>query len=241
MDSIREQIMLAQQGNAEAKEKIVSENAGLVWSVVKRFYGRGYEPEDLYQIGVIGLLKCIDKFDFQYEVKFSTYAVPMIMGEIRRFLRDDGMIKISRPLREMSIRAAMTKDRLTKEKGKEITLLELAEEMNVKIEDLVPALEAGKEVESLSSVLYAEDGGKGISLEECIADTQKEEQMVDRLLLQEALKELSARERSVIVLRYFEDKTQTDIAKMMGISQVQVSRIEKKVLHLLRKKMGVWR
>ena len=237
METIREQIRLAQQGSKEARERLVVDNAGLIWSVVKRFYGRGYDPEDLYQIGVIGLLKSIDKFDFQYDVKFSTYAVPMILGEIRRFLRDDGMIKVSRPLRETAVRANAVRERLMKEKNREITVLELAEAMEMKVEDLVPALEAGREVESLSAVVYAKEGEKGLSLEECIPDQRKEENMVERILLQEALAKLSSIERRVILLRYFEDKTQMDIAKIMGISQVQVSRIEKKVLLSLRRNM----
>lgn len=237
METIREQIRLAQQGSKEARERLVVDNAGLIWSVVKRFYGRGYDPEDLYQIGVIGLLKSIDKFDFQYDVKFSTYAVPMILGEIRRFLRDDGMIKVSRPLRETAVRANAVRERLMKEKNREITVLELAEAMEMKVEDLVPALEAGREVESLSATVYAKEGEKGLSLEECIPDQRKEENMVERILLQEALAKLTPRERRVILLRYFEDKTQMDIAKIMGISQVQVSRIEKKVLLSLRRNM----
>lgn len=237
METIREQIRLAQQGSKEAREQLVVDNAGLIWSVVKRFYGRGYDPEDLYQIGVIGLLKSIDKFDFQYDVKFSTYAVPMILGEIRRFLRDDGMIKVSRPLRETAVRANAVRERLMKEKNREITVLELAEAMEMKVEDLVPALEAGREVESLSATVYAKEGEKGLSLEECIPDQRKEENMVERILLQEALAKLTPRERRVILLRYFEDKTQMDIAKIMGISQVQVSRIEKKVLLSLRRNM----
>lgn len=238
MEAIREEIRLAQLGDNSARERLVTENSGLIWSVVKRFYGRGYDPEDLFQIGAIGLLKSIDKFDFQYDVKFSTYAVPMILGEIRRFLRDDGMIKISRPLRETAVRAYGIRERLTKEKNREITVMELAEAMDMKVEELVPALEAGREVESLSSVVYAKDGEKGLSLEECIADERKEESMVERILLQEALTKLPPRERRVILLRYFEDKTQMDIAKIMGISQVQVSRIEKKVLQSLRKNLS---
>lgn len=237
METIREEIKMAQQGDNGAREKLVTENSGLIWSVVKRFYGRGYDPEDLFQIGVIGLLKSIDKFDFQYDVKFSTYAVPMILGEIRRFLRDDGMIKVSRPLRETAVKAYSVRERLTKEKNREITLLELAEAMDMKIEELVPALEAGREVESLSAVVYAKEGEKGLSLEECIPDEHKEEHIVERILLQEALAKLPSRERRVILLRYFEDKTQMDIAKIMGISQVQVSRIEKKVLQSLRRNM----
>ncbi|MBM6828400.1 SigB/SigF/SigG family RNA polymerase sigma factor [Anaerotignum lactatifermentans] len=238
METIREQIRLAQQGDGTARERLVTENTGLIWSVVKRFYGRGHDPEDLFQIGVIGLLKAIDKFDFQYDVRFSTYAVPMILGEIRRFLRDDGMIKVSRPLRETAIRAYGVRERLMKEKNREITLLELAEAMEMKVEELVPALEAGRDVESLSSVVFAKEGEKGLSLEECIPDERKEENVVERILLQEALEKLPPRERQVILLRYFEDKTQTDIARRMGISQVQVSRIEKKVLQSLRKKLS---
>ena len=237
MDTIREQIKQAQEGSQEAKERIISENAGLIWSVVRRFYGRGYEPEDLYQVGVIGLLKCIEKFDFQYDVRFSTYAVPMILGEIKRFLRDDGMLKVSRPLRELSMKAAAARERMTKEYGREITILELAKELDVEVEELVPALEAGREVESLSAVVFQKDGEGGISVGDCIAGKEEEAGIVDRLLLQDALEKLPERERRVIVLRYFQDKTQVDIAKALGISQVQVSRMEKRILRLLRQRM----
>lgn len=237
MDAIREQIKQAQAGSQEAKEQIISENAGLIWSVVRRFYGRGYDLEDLYQVGVIGLLKCIEKFDFQYDVKFSTYAVPMILGEIKRFLRDDGMLKVSRPLRELSMKAAATRERMTKEYGREITILELAKELGVEVEELVPALEAGKEVESLSTIVFQKDGEGGISVGDCIAGEEEETGIVDRLLLQDALKKLPPKERRIIVLRYFQDRTQVDIAKTLGISQVQVSRIEKRVLGLLRQRM----
>lgn len=237
MDAIREQIKEAQAGSKEAKERIISDNAGLVWSVVRRFYGRGYDPEDLYQVGIIGLLKCIDKFDFSYDVKFSTYAVPMILGEIKRFLRDDGMIKVSRPLKELAMKAAAARERLTKAQGREITLLELAEEISVTPEELVPALEAGRDVESLSAVVYQKDGEGGVSIGDCIAGEEEETGIVDRLILQDALENLPPKERCVIVLRYFQDKTQVDIAKMLGISQVQVSRIEKRVLGILRQNM----
>lgn len=229
MDRTKALILQAQQGNQQAKSVLLEENSGLIWSIVRRFPTKGYDLEDIYQIGAIGLLKCIDKFDFRYDVKFSTYAVPMILGEIRRFFRDDGMVKVSRPLKEIAIKANQCKERLIKEHGREITVQELADALQMPIEELIPALEASKEVESLSEVLYANENGSGITLSDTLGVCE-EETIVNRLFLQEMLNTLSAKERQIICLRYFADQTQTEIAKQLHISQVQVSRIEKKVL-----------
>ena len=160
MDRTREYIRQAQEGNQEAKEMLLQENTGLIWSIVKRFYGRGYDPEDLYQIGAIGLLKCIDNFDFSYDVKFSTYAVPMIMGEIRRFCRDDGMLKVSRTLKTLAAQAGQMREKMTKNLGRDITLQELANGLGIALEELLPALEATKDVESLSASLFEGENGK---------------------------------------------------------------------------------
>ena len=166
MDRTREFIRQAQEGNQEAKEILLQENTGLIWNIVKRFYGRGYDPEDLYQIGAIGLLKCIDNFDFTYDVKFSTYAVPMIMGEIRRFCRDDGMLKVSRTLKTLAAQAAQMREKMTKDLGRDITLQELADGLGIALEELLPALEATKDVESLSASLFEGENGKKTELEE---------------------------------------------------------------------------
>ena len=226
MDRTREYIRQAQEGNQEAKEMLLQENTGLIWSIVKRFYGRGYDPEDLYQIGAIGLLKCIDNFDFSYDVKFSTYAVPMIMGEIRRFCRDDGMLKVSRTLKTLAAQAGQMREKMTKNLGRDIAL-----------EELLPALEATKDVESLSASLFEGENGKKTELEERLGKAEEEE-IVDRLFLEEALNTLPHRERQILMLRYFGDLTQSQIAKRLGISQVQVSRIEKRVLSQMREKYG---
>ena len=232
MERIYELIRRAQAGDSVAKDEILQENAGLIWSVVRRFQGRA-EQEDLYQIGAIGLLKCIDKFDFSFDVRFSTYAVPMIMGEIKRFLRDDGAVKVSRGLKELAFRAKKLQDKAMAEENREMSLQELATALDVEKEELVLALEAGREVESL----YAAAGGQSdapLQLIDKLSDGTEAEKMMERLSLMEALEHLDAKERQIITLRYFQDKTQTDVAKRIGISQVQVSRIEKRVLQQMR-------
>ena len=232
MEHIYACIKRAQAGDAAAKEQLLQENSGLIWSVVRRFNGRG-EQEDLYQIGAIGLLKCIEKFDFSYDVKFSTYAVPMIMGEIKRFLRDDGTVKVSRSLKELSYRAKKLQEKAIKEENKELTLQEMANRLEVEKEELLLALESGREVESL----YASGGNGGdtpLQLIDKLADTTENEKMMERLSLMEALEHLDAKERQIITMRYFQDRTQSDVAKCIGISQVQVSRIEKRVLSQMR-------
>lgn len=229
MESIYQLLERAQKGDISAKEQILQENSGLIWSVVKRFYGRG-EQEDLYQIGAIGLLKSIEKFDFTYDVKFSTYAVPMILGEIRRFLRDDGAIKVSRSLKELSCRAKRLQEQIGKEENREPTIKELAEKLHVEKEELVMAFEAAKEVESLYTSHGAAQTEDNMQLIDQLGDLSESEKMVERIWLKEALEHLSPKERKIIVMRYFLDRTQTDVAECIGISQVQVSRIEKKIL-----------
>ena len=237
MDETRELLKLTKEGDQGAREKIVLDNMGLIWSVVKRFTGRGHEPEDLFQIGSIGLLKAVDKFDLSYDVKFSTYAVPMITGEIKRFLRDDGMVKVSRPLKELSWKAYAVRERLERELGQEPSLSLIARELEVTMEELVMALDSGAEVESLQKTIYQGDGND-ISLEDRLEERSgAQEQLLNRILLEETLDKLEARERQIIYLRYFEDKTQTEIARELGISQVQVSRMEKKILRIMRGKI----
>ena len=219
MDHTIALIQKSHEGDDEARAQIVEENMGLVWCIVRRFAGRGTEMEDLFQIGTIGLLKAIDKFDLSFEVKFSTYAVPLISGEIKRFLRDDGMIKVSRSLKELSYKAYQTQERLGKELGREPSVAEIAEDLKVAPEELTMAMDACTDVESLHRPVCKKEG------------------VVDHLLLKELLKNLDKDERKLIYLRYFSEKTQTQVGKELGISQVQVSRMEKKILKNLREKL----
>ena len=227
-------IQKSHAGDKEAREQLVEENVGLIWCVVKRFYGRGTEPEDLFQIGSIGLLKAIDKFDISYDVKFSTYAVPMISGEIKRFLRDDGMIKVSRSLKELAYKSLQARERLSAELGREPTLEEISEDLGVDKEELVQAMEAGGEVESLYRPIHQKEGSEIRLLDKIEEKERREDKILDLMVLKQLLETLDAQERQLIYLRYFADKTQTDVGKMMGISQVQVSRMEKKILNNLR-------
>jgi RNA polymerase sporulation-specific sigma factor len=238
LDRTLELIVASQNGDKAARDSIVAENTGLIWSVVRRFAGRGYEAEDLFQIGSIGLMKCIDKFDINFGVKFSTYAVPMIMGEIKRFLRDDGMIKVSRPLKEMAMKAKYAQEHLQQTTGKVPTIGEVAAVLNIDVEELAHALDAGCEVESLHAVVHQGDGAPVYLLDK-LAMTGEDygERMIDKIALREIITQLEPKERQVIVMRYFQDKTQSQIAKAIGVSQVQVSRIEKKVLKTLRAKL----
>ena len=232
MESIYTLIQRAQNGDNKAKEQILLENSGLIWSVVKRFHGRT-EPEDLYQIGAIGLLKCIDKFDISYEVKFSTYAVPMIMGEIRRFLRDDGTIKVSRSLKELAYHAKKIQDNVLKQENRDISIKELSIELDVTMEELILAMEAARDVQSidLSEDYNSENKTQRIHQ---IYDGSENEKIFERIALKEALERLNTKERQIIFMRYFQDKTQSDVARCIGISQVQVSRIEKRILQQMK-------
>ena len=238
MDRTIELIKLAKEGDRKAREQVATENLGLVWSVVRRFAGRGHELEDLYQIGCIGLMKCIDKFDPAYDVKVSTYAVPMIMGEIKRFLRDDGMVKVSRSLKETAYKVYSVREQMMNEHGIEPTIEELASSLEIEKEDIVLALEAGSEVESIYKTIYQNDGNSIYLIDKLVSSEDESRQAVDRLALEELLGQLEEKERSIIRMRYFEDKTQTEIAGFLGISQVQVSRIEKKVLTKMREQMN---
>ncbi|MEW9124169.1 MAG: RNA polymerase sporulation sigma factor SigF [Thermotaleaceae bacterium] len=230
-----ELIKRAQDGDRYAKDILVNHNLGLVRSVLKRFANRGYERDDLYQLGCIGLVKAIEKFDMSYEVRFSTYAVPMIIGEIKRFLRDDGMIKVSRSLKQTAGKVKTIKESLFKQLGREPTLQEVADELNISKEDIVMALDSNLHPDYLYDVIHQDDGSP-VHLIDKISETNVDDdsEVIDRLALREVLTKLKPRERQIIVLRYFKDKTQTEIAETLGISQVQVSRIEKKVLLQMR-------
>lgn len=224
----------AHQGDKAAREMLVEENMGLVFTVVRRFLGRGCEMEDLIQIGSIGLLKAIDKFDLSYEVKFSTYAVPLIAGEIKRFLRDDGMIKVSRALKETAALIYSTRDQMEKQMGREPTMEELERELKLSGEEMMLAMEACAEVESIYRPVYQGDGNAVLLMERLEEKENANEKLLNHMLLQQLLKLLEEQERRLIDLRYFKDKTQMETARELGLTQVQVSRMEKKILKKMR-------
>ncbi len=250
----------ARAGDREARNQMVEENIGLVWNIVKRFAGRGYDQEDIFQIGCIGLIKAIDHFDTSYQVKFSTYAVPMIAGEIKRFLRDDGMIKVSRTLKENGWKIKRAADHLSQQLGRNATIDEIAAATELTAEEIVLAMEANSEVDSIYRTVYQSEGkditmidqviqpdGSGIGYagtgsteygglvnqNGALLDMEKEK-LLDRMLIRQLLDELEEKERTLIECRYFRDMTQTQVAKYLGISQVQVSRLEKKILRQMR-------
>ena len=236
MDQVLETIKRAHQGDKAARDRLVQENMPLVWSIVRRFSNRGYEPEDLFQIGSIGLLKAIDKFDLQYQVRFSTYAVPMIAGEIRRFLRDDGMIKVSRSLKELAVKVFSLKEQLTDNYGREPTVEEIAKELGVSSEEVAASLEAGAQIESIYRPLSATEGEKGVLMDKLEEKSEAQEQLLNRLTLEKLMKDLGEQEKELILRRYFYGQTQTETAKALKVSQVQISRLEKKCLKELRKR-----
>lgn len=237
MDDILALLGRAHQGDKEARDILTEKNMGLVHSIARRFQNRGVEMEDLVQIGSIGLLKAIDKFDTGYDVKFSTYAVPMITGEIKRFLRDDGMVKVSRSLKEEAAKAYAMREELFLKTGREPALEEIAAELNIDREELVLAMESAVQIESLQKTIFQSDGS-GILLEDRLPqEKNQQEEVLDRLLLEQMLGSLQPWERELIYLRFFMEKTQTCVAKKMGMSQVQVSRLEKKILTRLRENL----
>lgn len=237
MDDILALLGRAHQGDKEARDILTEKNMGLVHSIARRFQNRGVEMEDLVQIGSIGLLKAIDKFDTGYDVKFSTYAVPMITGEIKRFLRDDGMVKVSRSLKEEAAKAYAMREELLLKTGREPALEEIAAELNIDREELVLAMESAVQIESLQKTIFQSDGS-GIFLEDRLPqEKNQQEEVLDRLLLEQMLGSLQPWERELIYLRFFMEKTQTCVAEKMGMSQVQVSRLEKKILTRLRENL----
>lgn len=254
MEEVSVLVAKSQAGDKEAREVLIESNLGLVRHIVKRFAGRGCEMEDLFQIGVIGLIKAIDKFNLEFEVKFSTYAVPMIMGEIKRFLRDDGMIKVSRSIKENGLKVRLATERLTVRLGREPAAFEVAAEAGLSIEEITIAMEAAAEVESIYKSVYQADGseiylvdkvaaGNGqdanTGLAACGGATSdpEKEKLINHMMLGQLLDNLPKREQELIKMRYFQDKTQSEIASCMGISQVQVSRMEKKILLRMRGEM----
>ncbi len=245
-------IARSQAGEKDAREVLIEKNLGLVHHIVRRFSGRGYDPEDLFQIGTIGLMKAIDKFDLKLGLQFSTYAVPMITGEIKRFLRDDGPVKISRTIKENGLKVKLARQKLQAREGREPTLQEIMAETGLSSEDAVMAMEASIEVESIYSAVYQDDGSEVYLVDKvvrggegslgssvaggCGGEDAEKEEVLNHMLLGQLLDSLNPGDRELIYMRYFQDKTQTEIAARLGVSQVQVSRMEKRILLNLREK-----
>ena len=230
MSRTEELIRQAQSGDREASEILVQENSGLIWSVARRFIGRGTESDDLYQLGCLGFLKAVEGFDLEYGTQFSTYAVPKIAGEIRRFLRDDGAVKVSRTIKEQAVTIRTARSNLATVLGREPTVSEISRQTGLTPEEIALAENATAATESIQQ----ESGEAGFSLENILTDTESEERMVERIALTQAISRLPERENLVIKLRYFHALTQERVAKVMQVSQVQVSRIEKKAIGHLR-------
>lgn len=222
------------QGDKEARDKLVEDNLGLVWNIVKRYTGRGYDAEDLFQIGSIGLIKAIDKFNTDYEVKLSTYAVPMISGEIKRFLRDDGMVKISRSIKENSWKVRKAREKLAQKLGREATIEEISVECKLTKDEIIMAADADMEIESIYKGNVSADGSEYYLADKLADKEDAHEELVNHLLIEKLISDLNDQEKELIKLRYYESKTQTQVAKVLHISQVQVSRMEKKVLCKMR-------
>lgn len=236
-----EAIKKAQSGDKYEMEKILKENTGLIWSIVKRFNGRGYELEDLYQIGCIGFIKSIKRFDTNYDVKLSTYAVPYMIGEIKRYIRDDGPIKVSRGIKELGVKIKEIQKEYLAQKGIEIEVEDIAKKLKISKEDVVLALESTNMVESIDGTYYTDNkDGNSINLIEKLSTNKDEEEMITtKITLNEMIENLSKRDKEIIMLRFFKEKTQSQVAKILGITQVQVSRIEKRSLEHMRIKLAI--
>ncbi|MHB8171439.1 MAG: RNA polymerase sporulation sigma factor SigF [Thermincolia bacterium] len=235
----RRLILLVKEGDTAARETLVNSNLRLVFNLVQRFSNRGYELEDLFQIGTIGLIKAIDKFDMSYDVKFSTYAVPMIIGEIRRFLRDDNPVKVSRTVKEIAHKVQYIKEHLCKELGREPTISEIAHQLNLPREEIVSAMEAAQMPTSIFETLYQDDGDPIYVLDQLGTDEEEVEGgWFDQIVIKEVLMKLAPRERKIILMRFFEDKTQSEVAKHLDLSQVQVSRLERQALKTIKDLMS---
>lgn len=238
---MRLSLQKAQQGNQKVRNQIVSDNVGLIYMVLKRFSGRGYEMEDLFQIGAIGLMKAVDRFDLSREFAFSTYAVPMIIGEIQRFLRDDGMIHLSRNLKDNARKIAIVREKMKKIDNAEPTLEDLRKATGLTKEEILEAMEGTKEVESIYRKVGAESdrGEKSLTLADQLVDERcSESRLVDEITVRQILERLPEREQKLVRQRYMEGKTQTEVAKALGMNQVAVSRLEKKILLQLRREFG---
>lgn len=228
---------LAKAGDAEAMNMLIEANLPLVTSISKKFINRGYDYEDIYQIGCMGLVKAINNFDDNYNVKFSTYAVPMIIGEIKRFLRDDGIIKVSRNVKSLAKKLHFDKEALTKKLNRDPSIEELAEFSGMNKEEILFALESSASMQYLYEVIHQDDGAPVLLIDKLSENAAEDKNLTEKIALKEALNNLDTKSRQIIILRYFKDKTQIQVAKMLGISQVQVSRIEKKVLGEMRKQL----
>ena len=234
-----QKIEKAQSGDKNALEELIEENNGLIWSIVKRFYGRGHEPEDLYQIGCLGFIKSIKRFNTDFEVKLSTYAVPYMIGEIKRYIRDDGPVKVSRSIKDLGIKIRELQREKMNKQGKEPKIQEIAKELKVNLDDVILAMEATNSVESIEGTKHINNkDGKSISLLDTLSTENNEEELItNKLAIGQLIKDLKDREKEIILLRYYKEKTQAQVAKILGISQVQVSRLERKILENMRRKM----
>ena len=227
----------AQAGDKSARDQVVRENLGLIRHSIKRFVGRGYDSEDLYQIGCMGLLKAVDRFDETYDVCFSTYAVPMIQGEIRRFMRDDGLVKVNRTIKMNQFRIMKMREELTERLNRDPTITEIAEAADLPVEDVVIASNAAMEVESIYQTAYRSEDSEVMLIDQLAAEKDEQNETINRLLVGELLGSLAGKERKLILLRYYRNRTQTEAALALGMTQVQVSRLEKRILQQLRAKV----
>ncbi|MBQ6403393.1 MAG: sigma-70 family RNA polymerase sigma factor [Oscillospiraceae bacterium] len=232
-DDMLSAIRAAQEGDREAAGRLVEENAGLIWSIARRFFGRGADPDDLYQLGCVGFLKAIDGFDESFGTRFSTYAVPKIAGEIRRFLRDDGMVKVSRGIKERAMLLRASRLELEQRLGREPSISELSRETGISPEDIAFTETAAGPTESLQR----ETGEDGFSLEQVLGDSSSEEKMVERVALRAAIDQLPEREKQIVALRYYHGMTQQSCARVLHVSQVQISRLERRAVERLRELM----
>ncbi len=232
-------IIAAQNKSDEAMTKIIESNTGLIWSIVNRFTGRGYSKEELYQIGSIGFIKAVQRFDTNFDVKISTYAVPYIMGEIKRFLRDDGPIKLSRSIKELANKIREAQREYINKYGEEPTIIELSKRIGVPKEEIIQTLDAVRPVESIDEDAYQEDNDGETKISRISNNKDETGMLINKLCVKQLIKDLNEREQQIILLRYYKEKTQTEVAKILGITQVQVSRIEKKVLENMRNKIAI--
>lgn len=232
-----EVIKMAQCGDNDAMTKLIQDNQGLIWSIVKRFIGRNHETEDLYQIGCMGFIKAIKRFDTSFEVQVSTYAVPYILGEIKKFIRDDGIIKVSRSVKELGIKIKQLQNEYLKKNHEEINIGQISEQLKIDKEEIIFAMEAQRPVESIYQDDNNDDNDKRELLSRIPVETNQETKLVNNMALNQVIQNLNARERQIIILRFYKDKTQSEVGKLLGISQVQVSRMEKSVLEKMKQRL----
>lgn len=239
-DTDVELIIRAKNGNKQAMSKLIDDNLGLIWNIVKRFGGRGHEPEDLFQIGCMGFIKAVKRFSPEYDVRLSTYVFPVVMGEIKRFLRDDGLVKVSRSLKELCVKIKEFQSKYTAQNGREPTLEEISKELNMPKEEIIFALDSAKKPESIYEGNNSSDSDdKALNLiDKLSTGNDEQEETVNKIIIKQLISELNQRDKQIIILRYFKSKTQMEVAKILGISQVQVSRLEKKILNNMKLKIA---